>query len=337
MQQPRPFSGFNLQTACRLDAAYPGYLNHVLHAHALKRSAHFAAYPEIDFSQPEILATRLRALMPSVCEASVDPVAQIVRALMLLPPRTILSGLYGSVPDGLLGLLSRLGFEPLSDRSDYRLAFSLFADPMHKARAKLLRQIEGQIASAKIQIAARLDPALLHRSVLDRLYDVEQVEVLHAALTLIRAAVPGVNDEVLRRSLHGLSPSDHDLSEWIARWLRRMERVPITPPIPPGDAELRLLHGADMVELGRRFRNCAADRIASVALAAGFITNGSAWTAQPWLNCAASAVVALSSRTSGVFAIWFRIRWSPMRFVLGSLPRECSATAARVTTPQLRR
>src|SRR6478672_7509209 len=74
MQQPRPFNGFYLQTACKLDAACPGYLNRILHASSLKRSVQFAAYPEIDFSQPEMMATRLRSLAPSVCDSSLDPV-----------------------------------------------------------------------------------------------------------------------------------------------------------------------------------------------------------------------------------------------------------------------
>src|ERR1700712_2701958 len=120
MQQPRPFNGFYLQTACKLDAACPGYLNRILHASSLKRSVQFAAYLEIDFSQPEMMATRLRSLAPSVCDSSLDPVAQIARALIQLTPRTILKGLYGSLPDGLLGLMSRIGPDPLPDRADYR-------------------------------------------------------------------------------------------------------------------------------------------------------------------------------------------------------------------------
>src|ERR1700712_2981110 len=120
-----------------------------------------------------MMATCLRSLAPPVCDSSLDPVAQIARALILLPPRTILKGLNSSLPDGLLGLLSRIGSDPLSDRSDYRLAFSLFADPAHKSRAKLLRQTEGRISPGTIKVVARLDPVLLHKAVHARVCDLE--------------------------------------------------------------------------------------------------------------------------------------------------------------------
>src|ERR1700712_54331 len=264
-RHPKPFGGVYLETACKLDAACPGYLNRVLHASSLTRSVQFAAYAEIDFAQPEILATRFRTLAPSACDPSLDPLAQVARALILLSPRSVVQSIYGSVPVGLLGLLSRIGSDPLSDRSDYRLALSLFADPAHQARAKLLRQTEGRISPGTIKVVARLDPILLHKAVLARAGDLERAEALNAAVALIRALVPTATDEALRQSLDGLSASDRTLSKWIMGWLRRMQRLPVTPPIPPGDPELRLLQGCDLVELGRRFQNCAADRVGYVA------------------------------------------------------------------------
>ena len=289
------FGGFPLEVACKLDASCPGYLNRVLYASALKRQAQFAAYAEIDFSQPDILAARLRAFAPALCDPNLDPVAQIARALTSLRARQIVQGVYGGVPKGFLGLLARLGGDPLPDPADYRLAFSLFADPANKARAKLLGQIEGQISPGKIKVAARLDPVLLHKAVLDRVYDVERVEALHAALALIRALVPDATDAALRQSLDRVSPSDHDMSKWLLGWLRQMRRVPVIPPIAQGDTELRLLQGADMPELGRRFANCAADRI-------GYIAVGSRLYYE-WIGSGAPAVVELRCLQGGRFLI----------------------------------
>ena len=82
--------------------------------------------------------------------------AQIARALTGLRARQIAKGVYGTLPDGFLGLLARLGADPLPDPADYRLAFDLFNDPANKARAKLLRQVEGQIKPTKIRVVASL-------------------------------------------------------------------------------------------------------------------------------------------------------------------------------------
>src|SRR6195952_2031082 len=294
-RHPKPFGGVYLETACKLDSACPGSLNRILHASSLTRSAQFAAYAEIDFSQPEIMAARRRTLAPPACEPSLDPVAQVARALILLSPRSVVQSIYGSVPEGLLGLLARLGGDPLPNPADYPLAYSLFAEPAHKARAKLLRQTEGQISPGTIKVVARLDPILLHKAVLARACDLERAEALNAAVALIRALVPDATDEALRQSLKGLSPSDRTLSKWVMGWLVRMQRVPVSPPIPAGDPDLRLLQGCDMAELGRRFQNCAADRV-------GYIAAGSRLYYE-WLQLGGPVVVELRALARGHFVI----------------------------------
>ena len=74
-----------------------------------------------------------------------------------------------------------------------------------------------------------------------------------------------------------------------------MQRVPVIPPIPPGDPDLRLLQGCDMPELGRRFQNCAADRI-------GYIAVGSRLYYE-WIGPGAPAVVELRCLQGGRFLI----------------------------------
>ena len=125
--------------------------------------------------------------------------------------------------------------------------------------------------------------------------NVEQAEALNAALSLIRSLVPDATDDALRQSLTHLSPSDHDLSRWVLGWLARMRRVPVVPPISPGDADLRLIHGSDMAELGRRFRNCAADRV-------GYIAVGSRIYYE-WIGLGDPAVVELRCLQGGRFVI----------------------------------
>jgi hypothetical protein len=264
LSRPRPFSGSYLETACLFDAACPGFLNRVFYASNLRRAAIFAALAEIKLDGIDKAVSRLRSLAPTFCDPHLDIWAQGARALLTLRAREVIQAFYGSVPDGFLGLLARVGAGPLP-RGIYRLAHGLYADPQHRQRSKLLRQMPGRISADMIETAARLDPVLLHHHVLQRVHDLRQVETVNAALALIRALVPLANDEALHRSLNGLGVSDKDMARWIERWLRRATRLPYAPPIPANDPDLCVLIGLDLVGLGRRFHNCGADRAGHVA------------------------------------------------------------------------
>lgn len=294
LRRPRPLGGSSLKTACLLDAACPGFLNRVFYASNLRRAAIFGALAEIKFDGITEVVTRLRPLAPALCYPNLDLWAQAARALLTLRAREIVQAIYGSVPDGILGLLARIGADPLP-RGGYRLAHALYADPQHRARAKLLRQIPGRITADMIEAVARLDPVLLHRNVMARVHNVGQVETVHAALALIRALVPQANDEALHRSLDGLCPADKDLARWAERWLRRATRVPYVPPIPANDPDLHVLNGHDLVGLGRRFDNCGADRVGHVAAGLRCYVE--------WIGDGGPAVIELRRLSGGHFLV----------------------------------
>ena len=292
--RPRHFGGFYLEAACKLDAACPSFLNRIFHASNLRRAAIFAALAEIRLAGIDEVLARLRSVAPALCDPNLDIWAQAARALLSLHDREIVLAIFGSVPDGYVGLLARIGADPLP-RGVYRLAHSLYADPQHRRRSKLLRQTPNRITADMIEVAARLEPVLLHRNVLALVQNVGQVEIMHAALALIRSLVPQANDEALHRSLDGLQASDKDLSAWVERWLRRATEVPYAPPIPANNPDLRVLNGSDMVELGRRFRNCAADRVGH--LAAGLRCY------LEWIGNGGPAVIELRRLSGGHFLI----------------------------------
>lgn len=262
---PKPFDGDQLAAACRLDAVFPGYLSAVFHASALKRTAQFIAYAETDFDRPHIMAARLAAVSPSDISVT-DPLAQIAKALISLKPVQIIRALYGNAPPGLIGLLARIGHNPLRDTADYRLAFDLFSKPDNRARAKLLGQIEGTITAKALRVIARIDPIFLRPHVLERVRSETALEALHEALALIRRLVPSATDATLIESLDHLSPRDRDLSKWIEGWLRKSERLLVAPPIPVDDPDLRLIPLKDLDEVGRKLGNCLGSRIACGAL-----------------------------------------------------------------------
>ena len=86
---------------------------------------------------------------------------------------------------------------------------------------------------------------------------------------LIRDLHPVLTDEGLHASLDGLSPKpkDRDLSEWVGTWLEQGRSGAETSPFPVDDPDLRLISPANLAELGRRFKNCAASYAAYLALA----------------------------------------------------------------------
>ena len=68
---------------------------------------------ELDTNKPDDLAARLRTIAPADCTATLDPLAQIGRALMVAEAREIVGAVFGWVPGGMIGILARIsGSEP---------------------------------------------------------------------------------------------------------------------------------------------------------------------------------------------------------------------------------
>jgi hypothetical protein len=166
-----------------------------------------------------------------------------------------------------------LGDSPISpDPHIYRLTWSLFAEPHHRERAKLLMETEGTITTARIRVVSHLDGILLRRSVLDRLATRDEVASLEEALRLIRRLVPEADDARIVQSLDALGPGvgNHwsrmqGLAAWTLGWLEGMQKAPVAGPFPEDDPDFRLLFGKALLETGRRFRNCLPKHLGHVA------------------------------------------------------------------------
>src|SRR5690349_5930663 len=79
--EPRAFHGWALRAACRLDAAHPSLLAHVVQSSPLKRQAIFAACAEIDWDCPQVLAERLQGIDLAGGGYASYPLARIARTL----------------------------------------------------------------------------------------------------------------------------------------------------------------------------------------------------------------------------------------------------------------
>ncbi len=284
---PRPFAGWALDVALALDQAHPGFLAHSFRGSNLTRQARFAAFAAIDLHDPDALAEGLRKVAaPDYVSGTISPLVQIATYLLTLRPRRILEAVYGSCPDGLIGLFARLGDSPISpDPHIYRLTWGLFAEPHHRERAKLLMETQGTVTAARIRVVSHLDGVLLRRSVLDHLTTPGEVASLQEAVRLIKSLVPEADDIRLGQSLDALGSrvGSHrsrirSLATWTLGWLEGMQNAPVEGPFPKDDPDFRLLFGKGLLEAGHRFCNCLPDYLGHVALGRRLYYE---WTKEP--------------------------------------------------------
>ncbi|WP_377846770.1 hypothetical protein [Bosea sp. UC22_33] len=257
------FRGYALNFAARLEASVPTTILRLLQARShLSRQVFFAAAAEIDLDRPEAVLAQIEVRAADVLAEfhGLAPDARIARALALMTPRTTLECVFGACPDGLLGLFGRLGSQPLYGPESYRLAFELFSRPEHKRRAKVIGQLPGQVRPEHVTVAGNLDERLLHRSVLERCHP-REVAALNTFAEMI-AELCGATPELIRESLDQLAVGTRGckMTEWAEGWLSRQVHLSFVAPIPANDPDLRLRLGRELDDLGRRLRNCAAQR-----------------------------------------------------------------------------
>ena len=262
---PRAYDDWALTTSILLDKACPGFLADTLCADNLTRQVRFATLAAMDMNAPEVLADRLhKATNNPNLFSERDPLARIARTLLALRPRAVLQAVYGSCPDGFLGLLRRLDALPV-DRDLYQAAHTIFSDPAHRRRAEILLQMAGPVTGTKLSILSRLDPMLVHKGVVDRVYgDGVQIEGLHVFLSLIRTLCDATDEEITQ-SIDQLAPQAK-LTTWAVQWLRRQVRLPVQPPIPADDCRFQALFGEALYECASEFRNCLKGYLANPAL-----------------------------------------------------------------------
>lgn len=256
---PRALHGDVLEFAARLETHLPHFVLKQLYATDLARQAFFAAAAEIDLNQPEPFLSRVEECAPAVFTESrhLSFEARVGRALIQMKPARTIEVLYGTCPQGLVGLLARVGGAPFHRKELYRVAFELFADPRHRKRAKVLGQIEGRVRPEHILMASELDDVLVHRAVLERAKPLE-VAGLNAFARMLPELCDATDQDV-RDSLDQLPANviGVKIGEWAQTWLKRQVRLPVPVPIPDNDPDLKVRIGAEQESLGRRFRNCA--------------------------------------------------------------------------------
>jgi hypothetical protein len=269
--QPMPFSGWAFEKSIELDWVCPNFLATTYNSRPAKRQAVFLTLAALQWENIEALAERLGSAAPTVRDPGLEPLAEIARALIVLPAKAIVSAVLGSaiLPNGLMGTLARLGPDPLGpSHQAYRDLIDIFTNQTleDRARAKVLMQLNGPVGGAVVQVVRALDPVLLHPNVLSAIHTVPDAIALNHALAFIRARCSKATDEYLRASIKTYG-SHRKMTGWVRLWVRQADLMPWPSPIPEDDtAFVPLSTASALIEAGERLSLCLETKIPEVAL-----------------------------------------------------------------------
>lgn len=234
----------------KLDDEVPGLIARTLTAAPLRRQAIFAALAARE-EKAGVIEAPDDLLPPSFAE-----VVRHGRA------KDILRHGFGDVPDGLPGLLTQIGERPLPRAKDYLALYDILTcDDVRGAEAL---RASGRITCRKLEVLLALDPRWRHARTLDRIDSGAEAMTFNKAVAFIQSVNSKASDEVVAEAIARMGPTS-SLPRLLDRLLRRADRLP-PHPVPEGDNELRPLASMrDLLEAGRKYRNCLAHRLADVA------------------------------------------------------------------------
>lgn len=245
--------GWATDSLVELDPLAPGLISRVLTGAPMVRQAIFTA-----------LATRKQMAADDeafarILRAADDPDLALV--LRDGRARDILDFVFGSVADGWLGALERLGGEPMKRPQSYVNLGSLFTAPEHRKKAEALRHV-GQITEDMLSVVAVLDDRWLHHEALKRLPNTVAAKDFNAAIAFAQQVSSRATDDAIAEAIARLTPRS-TISVLVQRFVRRADQFPPHPVA--GDLEIRPIKTVrDIIEIARRYHNCILSKLEEV-------------------------------------------------------------------------
>lgn len=241
--------GWSTDMLVRLDDDCPGVLGRLLTASAGRRQAIFAALA---------VQSDMSAVNPASDDLFPTGLGEVIRHGRV---RDILRHAFKAVPEGLPGLLARIGERPLPRPQDYLSLHRLAAG----ASIRSLDALRGdRISGRKLDVLAALDARWHHANTLTRLDTPAEAIHFNAAIEFVQSVCSRAHDGVLATAIANMA-STSTLPRLLDRFVRRADRLP-QHPIQARDDELRpFLTMRDYLEAARRYRNCLADKLGHVA------------------------------------------------------------------------
>lgn len=235
----QPIHGWPMQLIALVEAEQPGRLWRLMHASPARRQAIFAALASLHESPSDLSTGVLRRLLDDGLK---------------LAPRDLLERSFGSCPDGLVGALGKLGFEPLATHR-YRQLLDLFegSAPDQLIRAQAIRQM-AHLDDGIIEAALTLDSDLVSPRVLMKVPNGRVAEKTNAQARLIRQVCTGETSLTLRTAIS--ADEDRGWPGWFSKKLERAD-TPFPHDLPTnGDPEFERVSPKNAQRIGSEFKNC---------------------------------------------------------------------------------
>ncbi len=243
--------GWCTEALVKLDDAAPGVLARVLTAAPARRQAIFAA-----------LATQEEKVGPYSADDDLFP-ASFGEVIRHGRSSDILRRAFGSIPEAFPTMLTQIGERPLPCAKGYIALYSILTD--NDARAADALRGSGRITCRKLDVLNALDPRWRHANTLERIDSGGEALMFNKAIGFIQSLNSKATDEVVAGAIAAMRPTS-TLARLLDRFLQRADQLP-PHPLASGDNELRpLLSMRDLLDAGRRYRNCLRHRLADVAV-----------------------------------------------------------------------
>lgn len=241
--------GWATDQLIKLDDQAPGLIARVLTAAPKRRQAIFASLAARDLKCGDVdIGEGLFA-------------AEFAEVLRHGRASDILRHAFSQVPEGFSGLLERIGGRPLGRPQEYMLLHAIAATD-GPVGVEALR--DGRITGRKLAVYSALDERWRHGNTLGRIDTPGEALTFNRAVDFVQAVSTRATDEVVANAIAAMRPTS-TLPRLLDRLLRRADRLP-EHPIIAGDNELRPLTSMrELLEAGRKYRNCLAHRLADVA------------------------------------------------------------------------
>lgn len=241
--------GWATSALVKLDDEQPGVIARLLTASPGRRQAIFAAVSAQEsgeiVGEPSGLVQR--------------DLAEVVRYGR---PSDILRHAFREVPQGLPGMLERIGDRPLPRAQDYLTLRDMLSRGDTRSADALIHS--GRISFRKLEVLSAIDPRWRHKNTLTRIDTPSEATRFNAAVEFVQSVSSKADDEAVAAAITAMGPSS-SLPRLLDRLLRRADRLPHNP-VQADDEELRPFTTIrDYLDAARRYRNCLATKLGDVA------------------------------------------------------------------------
>src|SRR3954447_17710657 len=258
-RDPKPFSGWALAKAAGLDrTGARGLVADLLTASSLRRQAAFVVLATLPLDEPRPFLERLG-----------EPSALLGDVIRFRRARDLIAAAFEvapeAVPGGFARALIRIGDEPLRREHLYGRLFAIISQEPHGPKARALRYC-GPITSAIVEAVDLLDPALLDPEIVRHIHSPRRAHHANRVLRFIQEVCSTATDEALHAAARQ-AVGGSGLERFARRWVARADVFP-SPPFLARAGVTPLTSAAQMIAVGRMFRNCLKDpnKIAEVLL-----------------------------------------------------------------------